>query len=131
MPSGDTAQALFAGWVSGAFVAFAHTALLLVALSRDPAWWGRFSRTGLHLPLVGIVVVNAMMLLWTIVGLVLGAISLGIDQPAFSITVVAIVGLAVMLLAVVRGMPGWLTWATVAVAVTAFAGLLPALAATG
>lgn len=131
MPSGDTASALLAGWVSGAAVAFVTTALVLLAVSKDAAWSERLNRTRMRLPLLGVVIVNAMMLFWTIVGLILGAIHIGIDQPAFSITVVAVIGLGLVLFSAVRGMPGWLTWSTVGVAILAFAGLLPALAAAG
>ncbi len=131
MPDGETARALLAGWVSGAAVAFATTALALFALARDPVWRERFGRTRLRLPLVGVVVVNAMMLFWTVVGLILGAVYLGADQPAFSITVGAVIVLGVVLFAVVRGMPGWLTWSTLAIALASFAGLLPALVELG
>jgi hypothetical protein len=131
VPDGDTAQALLAGWVSGAAVAFATTAVVLFAVSRDPWWQARLNRTRLRLPLLGVVIVNAMMLFWTIVGLVLGAIHLGVDQPAFSLTVVAITALGLLLFSAIRGRPGWVTWSTVAVAMLAFAGLLPALAAVG
>ena len=127
MPDGETARALLAGWVSGAAVAFTTTALLLVALAHDPAWRAIFGRTTLRLPLIGVIVVNALMLFWTLAGLVLGALYLGTGQPAFSITVVAIAGLGLVLFAFIRGMPGWLTWATVAVALVSFGGLLPAL----
>lgn len=131
MPTGETASALLAGWVSGAATALAVTALVLFAVSRDPAWRERLGRTRLRLPLLGVVVVNAMMLFWTLVGLVLGAIYLFADQPAFSITVVAVIGLGLLLFSSIRGMPGWVTWATVAISVLTFAGMLPALASSG
>ena len=131
MPEGDTAATLLAGWVSGAVVAFVTTALVLLAVARDPAWSARLNRTRLRLPLVGIVVVNAMMLFWTIVGLILGAVHLGVDQPAFSITIVVVIALGLVLFSAIRGMPGWLTWSTVVVAIVSFAGLLPALAGVG
>ena len=131
MPDGETARALLAGWVSGAAVAFTTTALLLVALARNPGWRVRFQQTSLRLPLVVVIVVNAMMLLWTLVGLLLGALYLGTGQPTFTITVVAIGGLATLLDATVRGVPGWLTLTTIAVALASFGGLLPALVALG
>jgi len=131
MPDGDTGRALLAGWVSGAAVAFATTALVLIALAYDPAWQTRVNRSRLRLPILGVVVVNAMMLFWTLVGLVLGAVFLGTDQPAFSITIVVVVALALGLYAVIRGMPGWLTWSTVAVALAGFGVMLPALAGLG
>ena len=131
VPDGDTASALLAGWVSGAAVAFVTTALVLLAVSRDPAWGERLNRSRLRLPLLGIVIVNAMMLFWTLVGLMLGAIHLGIEQPAFSLTIAAVIGLGLVLFTAVRGMPGWLTWSTVGVALLSFGGLLPALAGVG
>lgn len=131
MPDGETARALLAGWVSGAAVAFVTTALVLIAVARDEGWRERLNRTRLRLPLLGVVVVNGMMLFWTLVGLMLGAVHLGIDQPAFSLTVVAIVALGLILFSAVRGMPGWLTWSTVGVAVLSFGGLLPGLASIG
>ena len=106
-------------------------ALILLAVSRDPTWGARLNRSRLRLPLLGIVIVNAMMLFWTLVGLMLGAIHLGIDQPAFSLTILAILALGLLLFSAVRGRPGWLTWSTVGVAAVSFAGLLPALAGVG
>ena len=131
MPDGDTGRALLAGWISGAAVAFATTALVLVAVARDPAWAARINRSRLRLPILGVLVVNAMMLFWTLVGLVLGAIHLAISQPAFSVTVAAVLGLGLLLFAAVRGMPGWLAWSTAVVTLGSFGGLLPALAAAG
>ena len=131
MPDGDTARALLAGWISGAAVAFAHTALLLVALARDPRWRERMGRTRLRLPLIGVIVVNAMMLFWTLAGLLLGALYLGTGQPAFTVTLAAIVGLALVVATVVWGMPGRLTWALAAIALASFGGLLPGLVQLG
>lgn len=131
MPDGDTARTLLAGWVSGATVAFITTALILVAVSRDPAWVDRLNRRRLRVSLIGIAVVNAMMLFWTLIGLMLGAIHLGIDQPAFSITIAAVIGLGMVLFTAVRGMPGWLAWSSTAVSLVSFAGLLPFLAGLG
>lgn len=131
MPEGETASALLAGWVSGAVVAFVTTGLVLLAVAREPAWRERLNRTRLRLPLLGIVIVNGMMLFWTIVGLILGAIHIGVDDPAFSVTVVAIIGLGLLLFSAVRGRPGWLAWSTVAATALAFGGLLPALASVG
>jgi len=131
VPDGDTARALLAGWISGAAVAFVTTALTLFAVAKDEAWSQRLNRARLRLPLLGVLVVNALMLFWTLVGLMLGAIYLGVDQPAFSLTLVAVLGLALLLFSAVRGRPGWLTWSTLAVALLSYAGLLPALAGIG
>lgn len=131
MGDGGTGSALLAGWVSGAAVAFVTTAVVLMAVARDEAWGERLNRNRVRLPLLGVLVVNAMMLFWTLVGLMLGAIHLGVNQPVFSLSIVAIVGLVVMLFTAVRGRPGWVTWSTVAAALLSFAGLLPALAGVG
>ena len=127
----EGAGALLAGWIAGAAVALADTAILLVMLARDPVWRERVGRTRMRLPILGIVVVNGMMFGWTLVGLVLGAVYIGADQPAFSITVVAVIGLGLVAFAAIRGRPGWPAWATAGVAMAGFAGLLPALEGLG
>lgn len=124
----EVGAALLAGWVSGAALAFATTTIMLVWLSRNEGWRDRFTQTTLRLPLVGIVVINGMMLLWTIVGLVLGAIFLWTDQPAFSIVVTAMLSLGLMMWVTVLGRPGWAVLSTVGAALLAFGGLLPFLA---
>jgi len=124
----DVARVLLAGWISGAAVALAGTAIVLVVLSRDDGWRERFQRTTLRLPLVGVVVVNGMMLGWTLVGLIMGGIYLGTEQPAFSITVIVLLALGLVMWSAVRGRPGWAVLAMVGSALVSFAGLLPALA---
>ena len=123
----EVGAALLAGWISGAAVAFATTAIVLVWLSRNEGWRARFGRTNVRLPLVGIVVVNGMMLGWTLVGLMLGAVYLWMDQPAFSITVVAMLVLGLGMWITVLGRPGWAVLWTAGVALASFGGLLPLL----
>jgi len=123
----EVGAALLAGWISGAAVAFAAAALVLVWLSRNEGWRARFGRTNVRLPLVVIVVVNGMMLGWTLVGLMLGAVYLWMDQPAFSITVVAMLVLGLGMWITVLGRPGWAVLWTTGVALASFGGLLPLL----
>ncbi len=123
----EVGQALLAGWISGAAVAFATTAIVLVVLSRDERWRARFMRTTVRLPLVGIVVINGMMLGWTLVGLMLGAVTLWTDQPGFTVAVAAMLALALLMWVTVVGRPGWAVLSTVAVALASFGGLLPFL----
>ena len=124
----EVGAALLAGWVAGAAVALATTAIVLVALSRDDGWRVRFGRTTVRLPLVGMVVVNGLMLAWTLVGLALGAAYLWIDQPAFTIAVAVMLTLGLVMWTTVWGRPGWAVLSTVGVALAAFGGLLPMLA---
>ena len=124
----EVGGALLAGWVSGAAVAFASTAIVLVVLSRDDGWRARFQRTTVRLPLVGVLIINGMMLAWTLVGLVLGAVYLWTDQPAFSIALAVMLVLGLVMWSAVRGRPGWAVLATAGVALASFGGLLPALA---
>ena len=123
----EVGQALLAGWISGAAVAFATTAIVLVVLSRDERWRARFMRTTVRLPLVGIVVINVMMLGWTLVGLMLGAVTLWTDQPGFTVAVAAMLALALLMWVTVVGRPGRAVLSTVAVALASFGGLLPFL----
>jgi hypothetical protein len=123
----EVGQALLAGWISGAAMAFATTAIVLVVLSRDDGWRARFRRTTLRLPLVGIVVINGMMLGWTLVGLVLGAVTLWMDQPGFTVAVAAMLALGMLMWVTVVGRPGWAVLSTVGVALSSFGGLLPFL----
>lgn len=124
----EVGAALLAGWVSGAAVAFATTAIVLVWLSRNDDWRLRFARTTVRLPLVGVLIINGMMLGWTLVGLVLGAIYLWTDQPEFSLVLAVMLGLGLVMWVTVRGRPGWAVLSTVAVALLSFGGLLPFLA---
>ncbi len=127
---GQVGAALLAGLVSGALVALVITAILLVALSRDLGWRARFGETTLRLPLVGVLAVNALMLLLTLAGLLFGAFYLAAGQPAFSVTVVALHALALVGWTVALGRPGWPLLAAAGSALAAFSLLLPALASS-
>lgn len=75
----DPARALLAGFISGAAVAFATTALALVEVSRNPTWRARLGGAP-RLPLLGVLVVNALFVAWTLAGLVLGAVFVGVED---------------------------------------------------
>lgn len=123
----EVGQALLAGWLSGAVVAFATTAILLVWLSRNDGWRLRFSRTTLRLPLVGVLIINGMMLGWTLVGLIVGAATLWTDQPGFTVAVAVILALGLLMWVTLVGRPGWAVLSTAAVVLASFGGLLPFL----
>ncbi|MDA0366730.1 MAG: diacylglycerol kinase, partial [Chloroflexi bacterium] len=78
---------------------------------------------------IGIVAVNGMLIVWTLAGLVLGAVYTRAGMPQFSIGVcvaaLVLLGGAVF----VRKRLTWPMWGAAAIAVLAFGAMLPALAA--
>ncbi len=135
----ETARALLAGFVTGAAVAFATTFIGLVALSRSGIWQRLPQNRRIPLPLMGIVFVNGLMLGWTALGLLLGALFLRAEseRPAgallsenwvFSTVVFGLAGLVLVTLAVVRGRLEWPVWASALIAIGAFGWMLPGLA---
>lgn len=125
---GSLLRALLAGWIAGAAAAFATTAVVVAALARASAWRTRLTEVRASLPLLGIVIVNGAVLVFTIVGLVLGAIYHAGDQPGFSLGI-AVAGAT--LLAVgwfVRGRLEWPLWMLASIFIAAYGGLLPLLA---
>ena len=139
MPDADTARALLAGAIAGAAGALASTAIALIAIVRNERWYRRPHTLRVPLPLLGVVFVNALMLAWTALGLLLGAAylrvgasdaAIGPGSPSRLFTL--LVGGAVLLLLLaasyVRGRLTTPMWATALVAAAAFGGLLPALA---
>lgn len=126
----DAARTLFAGFVSGAVVAFATVTIALWRMSRSTRWRMRVASLGrLPLPLVGVVLVNVAVLGWTLLGLLLGAAYLQVGDPLrFGMIVHALALIAVVAAAfVLRGLSG-AVWSTAIVAAFAFGVLLPALA---
>jgi hypothetical protein len=75
----DAARALLAGFIAGAAVAFATTAIALVTVSRNTALQARLGEAR-RLPLLGVVLANALFLGWTLLGLVLGAAFIGVED---------------------------------------------------
>lgn len=124
----DAAYAVLAGLLAGAAGGLASTAIALLALVRHPTLRARLPG-GVSPAAIGIVAVNGMLIVWTLAGLVLGAVYARAAMPQFSIGVVAAV-LALLGGAVfVRRRLTWPMWSAAAVAVLAFAAMLPALAA--
>ena len=137
---GGTGRALLAGFVSGAIVALITTLILLFAIMQS-AWWRRRAarETGISPAIAGIAIANGLLLVWTALGLVLGAVYLAIEERApagflgsgswlFSLLVlVGIVTLIVPFVLVRRRLVRSL-WQTALVAAVCFGWLLPALA---
>ena len=139
MPDAETMRALFSGLVAGAIVAFATTAIALVAIARDPRWIALASTVRVPLPLAGVVVVNGMMLGWTLVGLVLGAFylaaegsvpagGLGTTNLLFTSLVAGAVALVLAAGTYIRGRLTWPMWSTALIAALSLGWLLPNLA---
>ena len=130
----EAMRALVAGFIAGAAAALATTGMALISMSRDAAWWvrarERVAGAGkVPLPLLGVVVVNAMMLGWTLLGLVLGAAYDGLDDPArFRLFVNLAILAALVAAGFVRGRMTRAMWSTALVAAIAYGALLPLLA---
>ena len=130
----EAARALAAGFISGAAAALATTGIALFSMSRNAGWWVRARERvagarSVPLPLLGIVVVNAMMLAWTLLGLVLGAAYLSLDDPArFRLFLNVAVLVALIAAGFVRGRMTRTMWVTALVAAVAYGVLLPLLA---
>ena len=127
-------RALVAGFISGAAAAFATMGIALYSMSRNARWWVRARErvagaSKVPLPLLGIVIVNAMMLAWTMLGLILGAAYLSLDDPArFRFFVNIALLLALIAAGFVRGRMTRTMWVTALVAALAYGVLLPLLA---
>lgn len=129
MAESETVRALVAGWFSGVGVAFITMALLLVVLVRDPKWRMIAGQSKLRFPLVGVIAINVLMLLWTLIGLVFGALYLILGQPVFSIAIAMITLIGSGIVLFVRGGFGWPACVVILTVLVLFGGLLPALVA--
>lgn len=134
----DGARALLAGFIAGAAAAFATTAIGLVTMSRSSRWQARLAGAP-RLPLLGVALANGLFFAWSLLGLVLGALFIAVEDrhpaggPAtgnwlFSLLVLGLT-LAAMLGAwfVLRRLTPALA-STALVAALAFGVLLPSLA---
>ncbi len=83
----EIARPLLAGWIMGAVVGLADTALLVIAIARSPRWPQQLSGLRVSLPIFAIAAANGMLITWTLIGLVLGAISIVVPMPKFSFAV--------------------------------------------
>ena len=126
----EAGRALLAGFIAGAAAAFATTAIALLSMSRSPQWQVR--ATGVErvsLPLLGVALVNGLLLGSTLLGLMLGAAYLGVeDRLRFALLVLAAVAVALAAATYVRGRLTAPMWGTALAAALAFGLLLPALA---
>lgn len=136
------ARGLLAGLICGVVMALALTAMVLVVLTRSEAWTARAERAAgarLSAPILGIVFANALLLFWTLVGLVLGALYPVIDERrpdggllsenlAFTALVAALAGGFAGSAWIVRGRVGVLGWVTSGLAALVFGWALPLMA---
>ena len=125
---GETGRALLAGFVSGAIVALITTLILLFAIMQS-AWWRRRAagETGISPAIAGIAIANGLLLVWTALGLVLGAVYLAIEERAPE----GFLGSGSWLFSpfvLVRRRLVRSFWQTALVAAVCFGWLLPALA---
>ena len=139
LPDAGTLRVLLAGFIAGMAAAFATSAIALIALTRDERWWAVRPAVAVPLPVLGVIFVNALMLAWTLLGLLLGAVYLSarsddmgaaLGSPHALFTAAIVVAVVALLLAgtYVRGRITWPMGATAAVAVASFGWLLPGLA---
>ncbi|RLT44458.1 MAG: hypothetical protein DWI58_00075 [Chloroflexi bacterium] len=134
-----TIRALVVGFGSGAVCALATTGIAMVVLARQRFWAGQPEQRRIPLPLLGVAFANGLMLLWTLLGLILGALFLaaearlpadgiGSENRAFTLGVVAIAAGVLGLGAFVLGRLPWWAWASTGLAVVIFGWGLPNLA---
>ena len=126
----EAGRALLAGFIAGAAAAFATTAIALLSMSRSPQWQVRAAGVErVSLPLLGVALVNGLLLGSTLLGLMLGAAYLGVeDRLRFALLVLAAVAVALAAATYVRGRLTAPMWGTALAAALAFGLLLPALA---
>lgn len=128
----ELVRPLLAGWISGAMLGLADTALLVIAISRSPGWPHQLSGLRVSLPVFSIVAINAMLIGWTLVGLLAGVLWITLPGAKFA----ALVGLVTVggmcLYAFVRGLKhrgeAVVVVGTGLMAMLAFLGVLPVLA---
>lgn len=121
------ARVLLSGLLAGAAGGVAATGITVLALVGNPGVRARLPAE-MRFGLVGVVAANAMLFVWTLIGLVLGAVYLRAAQPGFSLGVVAGAGALLAAAVYVRRRVTWPMWSAAVVAVLAFAVMLPALA---
>ena len=139
LPDAGTLRVLLAGFIAGMAGAFATSAIALIAIARDERWRAVRPAVAVPLPALGVIFVNALMLAWTLLGLLLGAVYLrarsddmnavfGSPHALFTAVIVAAVVALLLAGVYVRGRITWPMGATAVVAVASFGWLLPGLA---
>ena len=128
----EVARPLLAGWITGAAVGLADAALLVIAVARSAGWPQQLSGLRVSLLAFTIAAVNGMLIGWTLVGLLLGALWIVVPMPRFAIGV-CVVGLGIVgLYAFVRGLghagEARVVAALALIPTVAFAAMLPVLA---
>ena len=125
--------AVLAGWVSGFAVALASTGYLMFGLSR--ARIRPLPNLRVSLPLFGIVAINALVISWTLAGIVAGVVYHLAGPSRFIAGTIAVHVLAALVYAIARGHPGSgearVVWVTLLTSAGTFIGVLPFLAAQG
>ncbi len=128
----DVLRPLLAGWIIGAALGLLETALVVIAVARSPGWPEQLSSFRVSIPVFTIAIVNAMLIGWTLVGLVMGALWIVVPMPRFAIGV-CVIGLGITgLYAFIRGLErrgeATLFIGSGVLATVAFAGVLPLMA---
>ena len=129
----DIARPLLAGWITGAAVGLIDTAIVVIAVSRSPRWPAQLANFRVSIPAFTIAAVNGMLIGWTLIGLLMGALWIVVPMPRFAILVCAIGCVLAGLYAFVRGLDARGEAAVVigsaVLSTVAFAVALPLLAA--
>ena len=88
----DIVRPLLAGWILGAAIGLIETALVVIAVARSPRWPEQLSYFRVSIPAFTIAAANGMLIGWTLVGLLFGAISIVVPMPNFSAAVFVVFG---------------------------------------
>lgn len=123
---------LLAGWIIGAAIGLLDTAILVIAVARSARWPAQFSQFRVSMPAFAIAAANGMVIGWTLLGLVFGALWITVPMPGFAVGVAAAFGLLGVFYAYVRGLgrrgEAQVVLGSLLLAVVGFAGVLPLLA---
>lgn len=127
------AQPLLAGWIIGAVVGLIDTAVVVIAVARAPRWPDQLSQFRVSLPALTIAAANGMVIGWTLIGLLIGAVSIVVPMPRFAIGVAAVTLGVLAMYVYVRGLAhrgeAQIIVGTGLIAGLGFAVVLPLLAA--
>ena len=125
----DIVRPLLAGWILGAAIGLIETARVVIAVARSPRWPEQLSYFRVSIPAFTIAAANGMLIGWTLVGLLFGAISIVVPMPNFSAAVFVVFGGVAVLYSYVRGLgrrgEATLVVGSCVLAGVAFGGLLP------